>query len=459
MHIFIAGICGTFMAGIAQLAQSMGYRVSGCDTNVYPPMSDVLANAGIEVMEGYQPEHLPNDISSVIIGNALSRGNLLVEHVLANQIHYQSGPEWLKDAVLRDRKVIAVAGTHGKTTTASMIAWILDSAGLSPGFLIGGQPGNFSETARLGSGEFFVIEADEYDTAFFDKRSKFVHYLPDIAVLNNLEFDHADIFFDLDQIKTQFHHLIRIVPENGKIIINQDESDLKDVLSQGSWSPVSGFSAKDTSAEWYAKSGSAAAVQFDVAHNGNFHSSIQWGCIGHHNMLNALAAIASASEAGVSAEHSAEALTFFKPSARRLEKMTYSGSTVLYQDFAHHPTAIKTTLEALHARYPEKRILAIIEPRSNTMRMGHHLDQLGASLGCADETWFYTPALLDWQPEKLTAKNPIHVFSDAQALIDEIIRNCEADTSEDGSVIIAMSNGGFDAIPKRLADRLKNATF
>ncbi len=447
------------MAGIAQLAQSMGHRVSGCDTNVYPPMSDVLASAGIEVMEGYHPNHLPDDISSVIIGNALSRGNPLVEFVLANQIHYQSGPEWLKNAVLRDRKVIAVAGTHGKTTTASMIAWILDSAGLSPGFLIGGQPGNFNETARLGSGEYFVIEADEYDTAFFDKRSKFVHYLPDIAVLNNLEFDHADIFCDLAQIKTQFHHLIRIVPRNGKIIVNQDEDELNDVLSQGCWSPVSGFSTKDNGAEWYAKSGSAAAVQFDVAHNGDFHSSIQWGCIGHHNMLNALAAIASASEAGVSAEHSAEALTFFKPSARRLERMTHSGSTVLYQDFAHHPTAIKTTLEALHARYPEKRILAIVEPRSNTMQMGHHGDQLGKALGCADETWFYTPTSLDWQPERLATKNPVYVFSDAEALVNDVMGNCEADTSEEGSVIIAMSNGGFDAIPKRIADRLKNVNF
>ena len=442
------------MAGIAQLAQSMGHLVSGCDANVYPPMSDVLAKSGILAHEGYNPEHIPDDVDCVVIGNALSRGNPLVEYVLEKRLRYQSGAEWLKEAVLRQRKVIAVAGTHGKTSTASMIAWILESADLSPGFLIGGKPGNFEQSARLGSGEYFVIEADEYDTAFFDKRSKFVHYLPHIAVLNNLEFDHADIFDDLSQIKKQFHHLIRIVPANGHIVFNVDSPPLKDVLDLGSWSPVSGFSTTQTATEWYASSTSNAATQFLISHKGEPASEIEWLCMGEHNMQNALAAVAASSLVGVSPTQSAAALHEFIPSARRLEWMAEAAGTVLFQDFAHHPTAIETTLNTLRQQYPEKQILAIIEPRSNTMQMGWHGDSLGEALSAADQVWFYTPQQLTWRPEDLPANIPIHTEHDSEKIIQNILVQCESDRGRDGNVIIAMSNGGFDAIPQQIADKL-----
>ncbi|MBX2868076.1 MAG: UDP-N-acetylmuramate:L-alanyl-gamma-D-glutamyl-meso-diaminopimelate ligase [Acidiferrobacterales bacterium] len=454
MHIYIAGICGTFMAGIAQLAQSMGVQVSGCDANVYPPMSDVLADAGITAHEGYDPASIPDDVDTILIGNALSRGNPLVEHVLTHRLRYQSGAEWLKESVLRQRKVIAVAGTHGKTSTASMITWILESAGMSPGFLIGGKPGNFDQSARLGEGDYFVIEADEYDTAFFDKRSKFVHYLPHIAVLNNLEFDHADIFDDLSQIQKQFHHLIRIVPASGAIVSNLDSPALETVLSQGCWSPVTYFSTTQSQANWYAASTSCAATEFSVNGENDVTTNITWDCMGEHNMQNALAALATASLTDVSPTRSAKALKSFIPSARRLEWMAETEDVVLFQDFAHHPTAIKTTLETLRQRYPNKQILAIIEPRSNTMQMGWHRESLGDALSTANRVWFYLPQRLNWRPEDLGAGIPLMTESDAGTLVQQILSQCDSHQGRTGSVIIAMSNGSFDAIPQQIATLL-----
>ncbi len=453
MNIFIAGICGTFMAGIAQLARELGHRVRGCDANVYPPMSEVLADAGIKVYKGYDPAHIDADTDQVVIGNALSRGNPIVEAVLDDGMVYRSGPAWLAEHVLTRCRVIAVAGTHGKTSTASMIAWILESAGRSPGFLIGGKPGNFQETARLGSGGDFVIEADEYDTAFFDKRSKFVHYGPGIAVLNNLEFDHADIFDDVGQIKRQFHHLIRIIPRNGSVVVNADDANLAEVLDLGLWSRRVDFSLDNPGTEWHAVPAGASATSFRVMRQGEVSGTVRWDCIGTHNLQNALAAVAASAEAGIDPRIACGALAQFRPSARRLQCLHRSSRAVLFEDFAHHPTAISRTLEALRAHYPGHRLVAVLEPGSNTMRLGHDPWTMGRALSLADETILYRSSELSWDPLSLPGADRITVVDDPEAAVSLALRRAVG-----GAVVVAMSNGGFGGIPRGLANELDGAT-
>ena len=449
MNLFIAGICGTFMAGIAQIARELGHRVHGCDANVYPPMSTVLANAGIAVREGYDPAHIEPDTDRVIIGNALSRGNLLVEQVLDKGLRYCSGPAWLAEAVLPRYRVIAVAGTHGKTSTSSMVAWILQYAGREPGFLIGGKPGNFTRTARCGSGNEFVIEADEYDTAFFDKRSKFVHYQPRIAVLNNLEFDHADIFDDLEQIKRQFHHLVRIVPGSGCLVVNNDDPNLAEVIAMGSWSKTTGFSSEAGTAAWNSRAGNESCTVFEVLHRNAVVGRVDWQCIGRHNMQNALAAIVATCEAGVPVEQACLALAEYRPNARRLQCLHASDRATLYEDFAHHPTAIESTLGALRAAHPGKRLIAIIEPRSNTMRLGHDPAIMARAVSSADVVIFHVAGELSWDPLSLPCQCDKRVVGNAE----ETLSIAQA-LATDGNLLVAMSNGGFDGIPAELARRL-----
>ncbi|MEJ2177413.1 MAG: UDP-N-acetylmuramate:L-alanyl-gamma-D-glutamyl-meso-diaminopimelate ligase [Gammaproteobacteria bacterium] len=450
MKVFIAGICGTFMAGIAQIAKSLGHQVTGCDANVYPPMSEVLAAADIPVKLDYLPQHIDDDCDCVVIGNALSRGNPLVEHVLDHKLPYLSGPAWLAQNVLRHKRVIAIAGTHGKTSTSSMLAWILEQQQQSPGFLIGGKPGNFSESARIGGGDDFVIEADEYDTAFFDKRSKFVHYCPDIAVLNNLEFDHADIFENIDQIKKQFHYLVRIVPARGNIIYNQDDDNIRQVMAMGCWSNCETFSLNDTGATWSVGETASDASQFDVFKHGEKIGEVDWNCIGRHNMANALAAISAASQSGIRPALACEALSGFIPNARRLQHLCERDHIILYEDFAHHPTAVLHTLEALRSAHPCARLVAIIEPRSNTMRMGCHGNLLGEAIKDADQIIFYAPQDLSWNPEQLQTSTPLERCRTP----DEVIALIDKLTGP--TVLVAMSNGSFDGVPNKIQAYLES---
>jgi UDP-N-acetylmuramate: L-alanyl-gamma-D-glutamyl-meso-diaminopimelate ligase len=385
MHIHILGACGTFMGGVALLARRAGHRVSGSDQHAYPPMSTQLSAEGIELFEGYSPEHLDPEPDLVVIGNALSRGNPAVEYVLSNRIPYTSGPRWLGENYLRGKSVIAIAGTHGKTTTASILAWILEVAGEKPGFLIGGVPENFGYSARDG-GQYFVVEADEYDTAFFDKRAKFVHYRPDIAVLNNLEFDHADIYEDLKAIQKQFHHLVRTIPGNGTIISNGQDAKLESVLDQGCWSPLQRFSMEEGShwrVELLKPDGSELAFYLEDRLIGR----LTWAHCGRHNAMNACAALAAAVAAGVSPQRAIEAMASFNGVKRRMELITESDDIRVYDDFAHHPTAIRLTLEGLRRSVGNARVLVALEPRSNTMRAGVHIGELGPALMPADRVW------------------------------------------------------------------------
>ena len=454
MNLFIAGICGTFMAGIAQLARSAGHTISGCDSNVYPPMSTLLDSEGIDTMEGYLPEYADDGYDQIIIGNALSRGNPLVEAILDQKIPYQSGPQWLHDHFLLDRDVIAVAGTHGKTTTSSMLAWILESNRYSPGFLIGGKPGNFDHSARSGDGEWFVIEADEYDTAFFDKRSKFVHYSPKVAILNNLEFDHADIFDDIGQIKKQFHHLVRIVPSTGYVIANADDSNINDVLSMGLWSNISKFSIIDPDCQWYAKPLLNDASEFEIFHNGISTAIVRWQCIGTHNMANALAAVAAAYTVGIEPVDTCRAFSDFVATDRRLQLLFNSGNVSLYEDFAHHPTAIQSTIEAVRHKYPQRLIIAVVEPRSNTMRGGFHGDSLEKSYAGADLTIIYQPDANSRQSDILKSDSESTCEILQHTTVDEVLTTLEL-RIQPNSVIICMSNGSFDGIPRILRERLE----
>ncbi|MGR3984791.1 MAG: UDP-N-acetylmuramate:L-alanyl-gamma-D-glutamyl-meso-diaminopimelate ligase [Gammaproteobacteria bacterium] len=444
MKVFIAGICGTFMAGVAQLAKAGGHAVRGCDAGVYPPMSEVLAAQGIEVLPGYRAAHLGGAPGTVLLGNALSRGNELVEAVLAQRLAFQSGPEWLRAQVLARRTVIAVAGTHGKTTATSMLAWMLECAGRAPGYLIGGKPGNFANSAALGAGEYFVIEADEYDTAFFDKRAKFIHYHPRIAVLNNLEFDHADIYDDLAQIKKQFHHLVRTVPGDGDIVVNADDANLAEVLAMGCWSKVTRFSLNDGNAEWRARALRDDCARFEVLHHGAAVARIAWRCIGRHNMQNALAALAAANLAAVPPAEAAAALESYTAGARRLQLLYQSEALCVYDDFAHHPTAIAHGIDALRAKHPRARIFVVLELRSHTMKMGAHGASLGAALARAD------CAIVSGAGAKSLPGAPrgreMLMLDDA----DEIIAALKLRRAAN-SVIITMSNGGFGGLPRRLA--------
>jgi UDP-N-acetylmuramate: L-alanyl-gamma-D-glutamyl-meso-diaminopimelate ligase len=447
MHLHILGICGTFMGGIAAVAAEAGHKVTGCDANVYPPMSTQLEALGIRLTEGYGADQVSVGPDLWIIGNVVTRGNPLMEALLDRGERFVSGPQWLSEAVLHGRPVLAVAGTHGKTTVTSMLAWILDDAGLAPGFLIGGVPDNFGISARLGRGPF-VIEADEYDTAFFDKRSKFIHYRPRIAILNNLEFDHADIFADLAAIETQFHHLVRTIPSAGTVVVNGADVALARVLERGCWSAVERFGVKDG---WYA--GEDGADAFTLWRGSKRLGRAQWSLAGAHNRANAVAAIAAAQCAGVDPVRALGALSRFRNVKRRLELRGSARGVSVYDDFAHHPTAIAATLQALRERVGKARILAVLEPRSNTMKLGVMKDRLAESLAHADRVFCYS-ARLGWNPAG--ALSPLG----DRARCDEDLANLvEAVNAEarPGDQILVMSNGGFDGVHERLLARLRRA--
>jgi len=458
MRIHILGICGTFMGGLALLARELGLEVEGSDSQVYPPMSTQLEAAGITLKEGYDPGHLQPVPDQVVIGNALSRGNPAVEYILDHRLDYVSGPQWLAQTVLRDRHVLAVAGTHGKTTASSILTWILEAAGLEPGFLIGGIPVDFGCSARLGGGRYFVIEADEYDTAFFDKRSKFIHYAPRTLVINNIEFDHADIFRDLEDIKRQFHHLVRIVPASGRLLCRCGDANIEAVLERGCWTPVEFFGVRDGDAsggpDWEASLLTADSGRFSVSRDGQVQGEVSWDMAGAHNVDNALAAIAAAAHAGVEPGSSCAALSRFRGVRRRLEQYASAGGVTLYDDFAHHPTAIRATIAALRNRIGRQRLIAVLEPRSNTMRMGIHSDELADSLAGADLMYLFQPADLDWNLAAATVSldGRCRVFTDTGTLIEALATMARA-----GDHILIMSNGGFEELHGRLASRLESA--
>ena len=452
MHLHILGICGTFMGGVAQLARALGHEVSGSDANVYPPMSSQLEAAGIGLMEGYEPAHLEPAPDQVVVGNALSRGNPAVEYMLDRGLRYTSGPQWLAENLLQERWVLAVAGTHGKTTTASMLAWILEHAGLAPGFLIGGVPRDFGVSARLGEAPFFVVEADEYDTAFFDKRSKFVHYRARTLVLNNLEMDHADIFDDLAQIQRQFHHLVRTVPGSGLIVHPAGDAALDQVLAMGCWTPRETLAAAGQGADWSVADAAADGSAFAVRYRGEPLGRVEWEQSGRHNMANALAAIAAARHAGVPPALAIEALGRFRGVKRRMELRGEVAGIRVYDDFAHHPTAIRTTLEGLRAQSNGRRILAILELRSNTMRMGLHKEQLTEALTPADLVFVHAPPELTWDAAAALAE--LGDKARVLAKVSEIVEQAVAAAAR-GDRILVMSNGGFEGIHQRLLDALE----
>ncbi len=462
MHIHILGICGTFMGGLAALAREAGHRVTGCDAGVYPPMSDQLQALGIELIEGFGAEQMRLQPDLYVVGNVVSRSRLpsgepkfpLMEAILESGAPYTSGPQWLSEHVLQGRHVMAVAGTHGKTSTTSMLTWILEAAGLTPGFLVGGVPLNFGVSARLGhkpSGHarsYFVIEADEYDTAFFDKRSKFVHYRPRTAILNNLEFDHADIFDDLQAIERQFHHLVRTVPGQGRLVVNGLEESLTRVLAQGCWSEVRSFGAavSDFSAL-------GEPSDFEVLHQGQKVGHVQWSLGGVHNQLNALAAMAAAEHAGVSPEVAAKALASFQNVKRRMEVSGTASGVTVYDDFAHHPTAIRTTLDGLRRQVGSARILAIFEPRSNTMKLGTMKSQLPWSLEQADLSFCHSGGL-DWDANAALAE--MGAKAQVASSIDDLVKQVLA-AAKPGDHLLCMSNGGFGGIHDKLLKALKSA--
>ena len=446
MHVHILGICGSFMGGIAAIAKSLGHKVTGSDKNVYPPMSTQLEALGIELTEGYCESQFDPAPDMVVIGNAMSRGTPAVEYVLNRNLPYTSGPQWLLDNLLKDRWVIGLSGTHGKTTTSSMVAWILEHAGLNPGYLIGGVPENFGVSARVGESPFFVIEADEYDSAFFDKRSKFVHYRPKTLVINNLEFDHADIFADLGAIQTQFHHLVRMVPENGLILTPNNTAAIEEMLKKGCWS-----SRQSLGKEWHAELLKKDGSEFNVLHNGVIAGTVTWALVGQHNVDNALMAIAAAHHAGVTLPDAIEALSFFKNVKRRMEVKGEVNNITVYDDFAHHPTAIATTIDGLRKKVGNARILAVLEPRSNTMKMGVHKDTLANSWQKADEVYLYEPEGMDWSlVDSVTqSQTPTHCFQNVEEIVQGV-----CNVAQPGDHILIMSNGSFEGIHGRILDAL-----
>ena len=452
MHVHILGVCGTFMGGLAVLAKARGHRVTGSDAKVYPPMSTQLEAQGIALMQGYRAENLDPAPDLVLIGNALSRGNPEVEAVLARGLRYTSGAQWLADDVLHGGWTLAVAGTHGKTTTTAMLAWILEYAGLAPGFLVGGVPENFGVSARppRADSAFFVVEADEYDTAFFDKRSKFVHYRPRTAILNNLEFDHADIFPDLDAIKRQFHHLIRTVPGNGRLIVNGRDAYLADVLAMGCYSEVEVFDRDDG---WHARPLNADLSRFEVYLGPARQGAVAWPLMGAHNVSNALAAVAAARHAGVAPATAIEALASFKNVKRRLEVRGRARGVTVYDDFAHHPTAIAVTLAGLRARVGRECIVAVLEPRSNTMKLGHHRDTLADSLKAADEVVLYEPPDLGWDLGEVARALP---RASVQRSVDAIVEAL-APRLKSADHVLIMSNGSFEGLHAKLIEALERA--
>ncbi|MGN6518984.1 MAG: UDP-N-acetylmuramate:L-alanyl-gamma-D-glutamyl-meso-diaminopimelate ligase [Dokdonella sp.] len=478
MKLHILGICGTFMGGIAALARELGHEVEGSDANVYPPMSTQLERLGVALKPGYAADHLVPPPDVVVVGNAMTRGNAAVEHMLDERLCYVSGPQWLGETVLAERRVLAVAGTHGKTTTTSLLAWILECAGRAPGFLVGGVPANFGVSARLGGkpslappsasadgsplsrlvGEGrssppaaadFVIEADEYDTAFFDKRSKFVHYRPTIAILNNLEYDHADIFPDVAAIQRQFHHLVRTVPRNGRLVVNAEDARLDEVLAMGRWTPVETFGID--AGDWRARLTAADGSSFVVAHAGREFGEASWALSGRHNVMNALAAIAAAHAAGVEVAIAVAALASFRNVARRMELVGEHAGIRIYDDFAHHPTAIATTLAGLRAKVGAARILVGMEPRSNSMRMGAHADELAPSLADADAVVFLKRPELPWDAARIVDAlgGRGRTAASVDALVADLLVQARA-----GDHVVFMSNGGFENAPRRFATAL-----
>jgi UDP-N-acetylmuramate: L-alanyl-gamma-D-glutamyl-meso-diaminopimelate ligase len=437
------------MGGVALLARELGFEVSGSDANVYPPMSTQLQAAGITLCEGYEARHLQPAPDLVVVGNALSRGNPAVEYLLNSRIPYISGPQWLAENLLGERWVLAVAGTHGKTSTSSLLAWILEQADMAPGFLIGGVPGNFGVSARLGESDFFVVEADEYDTAFFDKRSKFVHYRPRTLCLNNLEFDHADIFADLEAIKIQFHHLLRTVPGEGLVIHRQGDAALDDVLARGCWSGTSSFGSA-VGSDWRAERVQPDGGRFEIVH-GDERAQVEWGFSGQHNIENALAAVAAAHHVGVPLDIAVQGLVSFAGVKRRMELLAEVNGIRIYDDFAHHPTAIATTLQGLRAQVGEKRIWVLIEPRSRSMRMGQHRAALNTSTALADRVIWYQPEGLDWDLQDVVAQStvPAQLCSSTEDMVQTVVAGCRA-----GDHIVIMSNGGFGGIHQSLIEEL-----
>ncbi|MGO1002659.1 UDP-N-acetylmuramate:L-alanyl-gamma-D-glutamyl-meso-diaminopimelate ligase [Lysobacter sp. CA196] len=464
LKLHILGIAGTFMGGVAALARELGHEVEGSDQAVYPPMSTQLEQLGIALKQGYKPEYIGADCDEIVVGNALSRGNAAVEQVLDDGRRYTSGAQWLSEQVLPGRDTLAVAGTHGKTTTTTILTWLLEAAGRQPGFLIGGVAEDFGVSARIGAGREFVVEADEYDTAFFDKRSKFVHYRPLVAILNNLEYDHADIFPDVAAIQRQFHHLVRTVPRRGRLIVNGEDERLSEVLAMGCWTPVERFglqseseseSASATPAfEWTARLIEADGSAFAVIHDGVELGEVRWPLLGRHNVMNALAALAAANAVGVDVASVLPALAAFRSVKRRLEVIGETGGVTVYDDFAHHPTAIATTLAGLRARVGSARIVVAMEPRSNSMRLGAHSDALAPSLDGADTVVFLHRPELAWDAGKVVAglRGEGVTVPDADALIAALSERVRA-----GDHVVFMSNGGFDGAPRRFFAALRDA--
>ncbi len=464
-RIYFLGIGGTLMGSLAQLAKELGYEVSGSDKTLYPPMSDQLAAAGIEVHEGFDPAQLDPAPDMVVIGNAgLPRGHEAVEYILDAGLPYTSGAQWLGEAVLRDRWVLAVAGTHGKTTTASMLAWILDQAGLQPGYLIGGAPLNFAQSARLGEGPFFVVEADEYDTSYFDRRSKFVHYRPRTLILNNLEFDHADIFEDLAAIQKQFHNLLRTVPQSGLVLVPTNNDALSEVLAMGCWSdvarvgslPVKKVIDQDTGDVWSAAPRDGSGSSFDVELNGEKQGFIDWSLLGKHNQLNALNAIAAARHAGVPMAEAMAALSRFEGVKRRLEVIYDSDSFTLYDDFAHHPTAIRTTLEGLRKQVGNEEIIAIIEPRTHTMSLGALRHELSTCCAAADRVFWFRGDNIKWDLGEVVQASviPAQMFDRHETLVAALVKEAAAPSRKKRHAVI-MSNGAFGGIYQTLVEQLR----
>lgn len=452
MRIHILGICGTFMAGIAQLAKQAGHDVEGSDLNVYPPMSTLLEAQGIRLFNGYDPAAIHPKVDCVIVGNVIKRGNPAMEFVLEQNMRYTSGPQWLAETILRDRWVLAVSGTHGKTTTTSLLTWILDCAGKAPGFLIGGVPENFGISARIAEAPFFVIEADEYDSAFFDKRSKFIHYHPKTLIINNLEFDHADIFPDLAAIKQQFHYLVRTVPGNGQIIWHETDQHIRDTLALGCWSETVTFGGHG---EWQADLIKADGSEFSVSHLGIAVGSVKWELLGAHNVHNALAAIAAAHHAGVPAVDALAALPLFKNVKRRLEIKGQKAGITLYDDFAHHPTAIATTLAGLRAKVGSARIIVVLEFGSFTMRSGVHNDFLNQALQTADLIYCKQPTGQQWDLSAILQQfsQPTAVFDNTDQLVNNLVQKLVS-----GDHVVVMSNSSFDGIHQKLLDHISVAS-
>ncbi|MBN8279602.1 MAG: UDP-N-acetylmuramate:L-alanyl-gamma-D-glutamyl-meso-diaminopimelate ligase [Gammaproteobacteria bacterium] len=447
-HVHILGVCGTFMGGVAAIAKEAGFRVTGSDRNIYPPMSTQLQRLGVELVEGYEAGQLDTAPDVVVVGNVMTRGMPVVEEMLNRRIPYQSGPEWLASAVLRGRHVIGVSGTHGKTTTTSLVAWILEYAGQKPGFLIGGVPADFEFSARLGSGAAFVIEADEYDTAFFDKRAKFLLYRPATLIVNNLEFDHADIYPDLEAITRQFHQLVRAVPGNGRLVVPGADPNVADLLKRGCWTPRDTFGSRPGSAEWVAVEDPPGTLR--VLHDGQEAGRCAWQLTGAHNAENAVAALLAARAAGVELPVAMEAIGRFRGVQRRLQSLGVFGGVQLFDDFAHHPTAIRRTLEGVRRRPGVTRVVAVFEPRSNSMKLGVYQGALGPALAAADEAWILRPEGLKWDLAAEFGPHPqIRVLPDIEALIAGLVAD-----ARDGDAVVVMSNGDFQGIHGKLGAAL-----